>query len=151
MNLGQRIIQKLILEECPNYDFDRYRFQPGDILKMSDGAIICVEYSALDYVSAFPLLRSMRVREKCWQKIYYSDLPYYQKGSFTSLDIIPINRLKWKVGDIVNMDKCDGKVLLTEEDDMRPQTFIGFVLECENNYYTHTGIYIENPMKDYFN
>lgn len=143
------VIRKLILNKYPDYDFDRYRFKSGDIVRTLDGALVCVRESALEYVDAFPIVRSMRIREKVWQRVPYTDLPFYTKGEFVSLNIKPTTSVKWKVGDFVTLDYEDSLALLTEEHKDRHQAFYAYVLRCSNNYYLHTGIYVENPMKDY--
>lgn len=148
-NNGLKIIQKLILEECPDYDFNRYRFENGDIVKTLDGAVICVEYSMLDCVKASPIKRSMKIREKKLQCVYYNDLPYYEKGKFNnSIVVRPINKIKWSIGDIIEMDNMT--MLLEDEDKDRVQSFCAYVLESKNNYYIHTHISIDNPMRHYF-
>lgn len=143
------ILRKLILHECPDYDFDRYHFKSGDIVRTLDGAVICIKESALEYVEAFPVVRSMCIREKIWQRVPYTNLPYYRKGEFVNLSVKPTTSIKWKVGDFVYLDYEEGLALLTEEHKDRYQAFYAYVLQCNNNYYLHTGIYIENPMKAY--
>ncbi|WP_289751762.1 hypothetical protein [Bacteroides acidifaciens] len=88
------ILRNLILNKYPDYDFDRYHFKSGDIVRTLDGAVICVRESALEYVDAFPIVRSMRIREKVWQRVPYTDLPYYKKGEFVSLSIKPTTSVK---------------------------------------------------------
>lgn len=39
------ILRKFILKEYPNYDFDRYHFDFGDIIECNDGSkVVCVFY-----------------------------------------------------------------------------------------------------------
>lgn len=140
------MIQKLILKEHPNYDFTRYRYQAGDIVRTLDGALVVVEYSAIDYVSAFPVIRSLKYRNREFQRIPYSDLPYYKCGEFCAEQIKPKRKLKWSVGDIVENTNGD-VVLLTKE--THSQGFHGYVLQSEQGFYLHTGIYIQNPYRDY--
>lgn len=140
------VIQKLIMNQCPDYDFSRYRFREGDMVETLDGALVIVEYSALEYVSAFPIRRSMTCRKKEFQRVSYSNLPYYKKGEFKHKSYPISNSIFWKLGDIVR-DEPGYVVLLTKEDG--DQKFSGFVLEAENEYYLHTRIYIRNPYAAY--
>ena len=42
------ILRNLILNKYQDYDFDRYRFKSGDIVRTLDDAVICVRESALE-------------------------------------------------------------------------------------------------------
>lgn len=137
------IIQKAILAEYPDYDFNRYRFKAGDYVTTLDGAEVIVEYSALDYIQGYVIKRSLKYREKGSARIYYTDLPYYTE--FMNKEYKVSKSLKWEIFNIVR----DGNtvVLLTKE--VGHQKFHGFVLETDNSYYLHTGIYLENPYAGY--
>ena len=141
------IIDKLILQKYPDYDFDRYRYKAGDYVESICGAKMIVEYSAIEYVSAFVIRRSLQYRKYGQQRVYYKDLPYYAKGEFIN-GLPKVNEtLYWNVYDIVYLEESNMRVLLTQE--VKHQCFYGFVLETENNYYKHTSIYLENPYKQY--
>lgn len=140
------IIRNLILKSNPDYDFNRYRFKPGDIVRTLDGAVIVVEYSALDYIKAFPIKRSISCKIRQFQRVHYNNLPYYEKDNFEPICIPITKSLCWKIGNII-VDEYGAKVLLFEE--VEHQCFYGFVLETDNDYYLHTRIYVQNPYKDY--
>lgn len=147
MSSAERVIRNLILEKCPDYEFDRYRFKPGDIVKTLDGAIVVVEYSSISYISAFPIVRSMKFRKKEVQRINYKDLPYYDKGEFVNMSYKISKKVIWKVGDIVKSEYDDTVLLISEED--KKQQFVGFVLCTENSYYLHTKIILNSPTYGY--
>lgn len=141
------ILRKLILKKHPNFDFNRYRYSPGDLIKLDDGAIVVVKEGALDYVDAYVYRRSVKYRFYSLVRILYEELPYYANGEFIT-EAYRLNKtLKWSVGDIVQ-DPSYGTIgYLFEE--VGHQRFYMFVLEADNPYYVHTGIYLENPYKDY--
>lgn len=142
------LMQKVILKEHPNYDPNRYRFKAGDFVTTLDGARICVKYSAIDYVVAYVMSRSLVYRTSGEQRVYYKDLPMIPKDGFIN-NVPKINEsLQWSTYDIVRGDYANMLVLLYEELD-RPQEFYGWVLSCENNYYLHMGVYIVNPYRNY--
>lgn len=141
------VIRKLILNKCPNYDFDRHRFESGDYVTTLCGAKIIVKNSALDYVDAYVLVRSLKFRERGLQRIYYDDLPYFAKSTFINKLPKTQSSLNWKIYDIVHLEFGNMTVLLTEE--KGHQQFYAFVLSSDNNYYLHTSIYVENPYKEY--
>lgn len=141
------VIRKLILQDCPDYDFDRHRFKSGDLVKLDCGAVIVVTESGLDHVRCYVYKRSLRYRECGEIKVDYTDLPYYPKGSFTSHPYSIQKKLKWSVGDIVT-DPTYGTVGYLYEE-VRPQEFYMYVLESDNDYYKHTRVYIPNPYREY--
>lgn len=141
------IIERLIIKKCPNYDFNRYRFKSGDYVTTLCGAKIIVKESALEYVDAYVLNRSLKYREKGLQRVYYDDLPYFEESAFINKLPKIQSRVNWKLYDIVHLELGNMTVLLTEE--KGHQQFYAYVLSSDNNYYLHTSIYIENPYKDY--
>lgn len=141
------IIRKLILKDHPDFDFDRHRFSAGDIVETKCGAVVVVRTGGLDFIEAYVYKRSIRYREFKLVKIPYEDLPYYKKGEFVSKPYKLNKKLKWQVGDIV-LDPTYGTIgYLFQE--VGHQRFYMFVLESDNSYYTHTGVYIENPYAGY--
>lgn len=141
------VIKKLIRSKFPDYDFDRYRFKPGDYVITVDGARVLVKESALDYVTAYVLKRSLVYRELGEQRVYYKDLPYYDKDGFVNSTPKTSNSLKWNRFDFVHLGNGNMDVLLTEE--IGHQRFYAFVLHSDMDYYLHTSVYVENPYKDY--
>lgn len=141
------IIRKLILRDCPNYDFDRHRFSSGDVVKLDCGAVIIVDESALTYIKGYVYKRSLKHREFGEVKISYDELPCYPKGEFKSYPYTVQKKLKWSVGDIVSDPNYGTVGYLYEE--VRPQEFYMYVLETNNNYYLHTRVYIANPYRGY--
>lgn len=142
------VIQKLILRDHPDYDFEQYHFQAGDVVRSLDGGVFIVDYSACDCVEAFPLKRTMKYRNKEWQKVYYKDLPYYRKGDFVNTPYVIKNErvIKWDVGDIVKNERNDVMLLF---DSCGFQEFYGYVLDTSNTYYLHTRVYLRNPYRDF--
>lgn len=140
-------IRKLILQDHPDYDFNRYRFQPGDYITTQSGSRVLVEYSALDYISGYVLSRSLVYRSLGQSRIQYTDLPYFNKEEFVNRRPTINKTLKWNLFDFVHLDDGDMLVLLTEC--VGHQEFIAFVLQSENSYYLHTHIYVRNPYRDY--
>ena len=140
-------LRKLILKKHPDYDFDRYSFQPGDCVETLDGAIAIIEYSAIDWVNAFIIKRSMKFRQKGEQRINLNDLPNLRYGEFISKDLEPSKSIFWKENTIVYVEHDNLLALLLKE--VHFQGFHAFVLNCDNNYYLHTRIYLDNPYKDY--
>lgn len=141
------LIRKAILQKCPDYDFDRYRFKSGDVVKLDCGAVIVVRQSYLKSVWAYVHKRSLHYRNLGSADIPYDDLPYYKKGEFRHAPYKLNKTLKWQVGDIVE-DPTYGTVgYLYEETEH--QCFYMYVMECDNSYYTNTGIYIQNPYGGY--
>lgn len=141
------IIRKMILTECPVYDFDRYRFNSGDIVRLDCGAVIVVDESCLNYVRCYVHKRSLKYREFGEVKVNYTDLPYYPKGSFVSHSYTIQKKLKWSVGDIVT-DPTYGTVGYLYKE-VGFQEFYMYVLATDNNYYLHTRVYIQNPYRGY--
>lgn len=138
-------MKKLILSECPDYDFEQYRFTAGDCVKTKDNAIIVVDCSALKYVTAYVIRRGFKYNSIGETQVLYEDLPYYKKGKFTSLPYKLGTSLKWQVGEIRKVD--DMLVVLYAESGH--QGFYAFVLETANKYYLHTRVYVQNQYKDY--
>lgn len=143
------ILEKLISKKCPGYDFNRYHFNKGDIVKLSCGAVIVVEYSCLEYVQAWIHKRSLTYRDFTSVRIFYNDLPYFEKGTFTNYNYSVQKRLKWRVGDIILDPKTGVTSFLYEE--TRPQEFYAFVLKSDNKYYMHTHVFVPNPYREYIN
>lgn len=141
------ILRKLILKKYPNFDFNRYRYNPGDLIRLDDGAVVVVKEGALEYVDAYVYRHSLKYRYYNLVRIQYEELPYYVKGEFTT-EVYKLNKtLKWRVGNIVQDPTYGAIGYLFEE--VGQQRFYMFVLEADNPYYVHTGIYLENPYKDY--
>lgn len=141
------ILRKLILKEYPNYDFDRYHFDFGDIIECNDGSKVVCEYSTCEYIKAFVIRRGFKNRKIGYSNIYYEDLPYYsKKEGFTSLGANVSTFLKWTVGELRRVDG-NMLVLLTEETGF--QDFYALVLDSKNTYYLKTHIAIRNPYVDY--
>lgn len=141
------IIRKLIRSECPDYDFDRYRFKSGDVVRLDCGAVIVVAESCLDYVRCYVHRRSLKYREFGEAKVDYTDLPYYPKETFVSHPYTTQKKLKWSVGDIVTDHAYATVGCLYKE--VGPQEFYMYVLSTDNSYYLHTGVYIQNPYREY--
>ena len=141
------LIEKYIKKKYPNYDFNRYSFQAGDCVETLDGALVIIEYSAIEYVNAFVIKRSMKFRERGEQRIYLSDLPNIRKGEFVNKDIKVSESIFWKPYMIVHLERGDMTVLLLEE--VKHQGFYAYVLSSENSYYLNTRVYVENPWKEY--
>lgn len=74
-------IEKLLKSKYPDYDLERYRYKAGDIIRTEDGAMIVVEYSAIEHIQGYVIKRSLVFREKGPQRIEYTKLPYYKKKS----------------------------------------------------------------------
>ncbi len=142
------IMDKLILRLSPGYDFNRYRYKAGDIVTALDGAILLVKESAIDYVTAYALKRSYMFRNRGENKVPYSALPDIPKGSYVHPGYKVNKTLKWKAGDII-IDETYEALTVYLYEEVHRQCFYGFVLAPENNYYLHSGIYIQNPYKDY--
>lgn len=143
------VLQRLILRDHPDYDFEQYHFRAGDMVKSLDGGLFIVDYSACEYVEAFPLVRTLTYRKKEFQRVYYTDLPYYRKGEFVNSEY-PIKDeriVKWEVGDIVCGEYGIVALLFQE---CGTQEFYGYVLDSDNSYYLHTRIYLPNPNRYYF-
>lgn len=138
-------IEKLLKSKYPDYDLERYRYKAGDIIRTEDGAMIVVEYSAIEHIQGYVIKRSLVFREKGPQRIEYTKLPYYKKEKFKSEEFKINKRLSWGLYDIVKTDTMT--VLLTKN--VRHQEFYGYVLKSENEYYLNTHIYLVNPFKDY--
>lgn len=141
------VLKKLILSKVPEYDFDRYRFKPGDYVRTVDGARVLVKESALEYVTAYVLKRSLVYRELGEQRVYYKDLPCYNKGEFVNKLPENTRSIKWSKFDFVHLEDGNMYVLLTDE--VKHQGFYAFVLSSDMDYYLHTCVYVENPHKDY--
>ena len=140
-------IKLVILEKYPDYDFDRHSFRFGDVLRTNNGALIFVLSSALLYVEAFILKSSFGFKKNTKMRIDYTDLPYYKKGEFSSEVLDVSKKLKWSVGDLVIDDRSGAKLLLMEERDCGG--FYAAILDCDNELYKETTIYIINPYRDY--
>lgn len=136
-----------ILSKYPDYDFNRYSFKFGDVLRTNNGALIFVIGSAIEYVDAFVLKSSFGIKKNQKVKIYYSELPYHKKNMFTSEKLCVSKSIKWSVGDVVIDPRYGTKILLTEERDHGG--FYGLVLESENKFYIETSVYVTNPYIDY--
>lgn len=139
------IIRKVILAKCPDYDFDRYRFRYGDFVQTEDGAKLMVVESCLTYVKAFVLKRSLTIRVLGESKIFYENLPYYNKGNFKSVKYTINKSLLWKSGDVVQ----DNDFILLLCEDLGNQSFYAYVLETPYDYYKESKIYVVNPYRDY--
>lgn len=141
------VIRKMILAECPDYDFNRYRFKSGDVVKLDDNAVIIVKESCLTYVTAYVHKRSFKYHMYGEVRIPYTELPYFAKGKFQPYTYSIQKKLQWKVGDIVEDPTYDMiGYLLSEQGHQR---FYMYVLETDYPYYLHTGVYIENPYAEY--
>lgn len=124
----------------PDADFDRYRFKEGDIIELSDGAkVLCIS-SAIYYIDVYVVKRSLKYREYKQYRVPYDELPYI-KDNFVSAPYSIQKKLRWKVGDIIN-DNGNIVYLYSEQGH---QKFYGWVIKAVNEYYLHTGIYIQNP------
>lgn len=140
------IMRKVILAQYPDYDFERHSFKFGEIVKTNTGATIFVIQSAIEYVEAFVLKSGFGLKKNTKVNVNYTDLPYFKKDEYTSINFSINKGLKWEVGQIV-MDKRTGsKLLLTEEND---NGFHAIVIESENKYYLECGIYVRNPLEGY--
>ncbi len=147
MSKSVDIIHELVLKKYPDYDFERHTFVDGDLVSTLDGAVIIVRCSALAYVDGYVYKPSFKYHNKGEVRVPYSDLPYYKQGEFKSLGYNPIKSLKWRVGDIVKNPTYGTVGYLFKECDH--QRFYMYVLETDNDYYMHTGVYIENPYACY--
>lgn len=141
------LMNKLILSECPDYDFERQHFVSGDIVKTLDGAVIIVTSSALEYITGYVYRRSLRYTKHCEVSVPYSELPYYKAGEFKSVEYKCQKKIRWSVGDIVQ-DPTYGAIGYLYEQ-VGHQQFYMYVLETDNPYYLHTGVYIESPYSGY--
>ena len=140
-------VKMAILAKYPDHDFDRYSFKFGDVLRTNNGALIFVIHSAITYVEAFVLKSSFGFKKNTKMRIAYTDLPYYKKGEFSSEVLDVSKKLKWSVGDLVIDDRSGAKLLLMEERDCGG--FYAAILDCDNEFYKETTIYIINPYRDY--
>lgn len=140
-------ITKYLCRKYPDYDPERYHFKPGDIVTTSDGAVILVKESAIEYVTGYALKRSFLFRPHGENRVPYSYLPDLRKGKYMHPGFPISKSLRWREGTIVT-DLTYGVVVYLYEE-VSPQCFYGFVVKSENERYLHTGIYIPNPYKDY--
>ncbi len=123
-------------------DLDRYCYNTGDIVNLSCGGQIVVQYSTIEYVVAYVTRRSLVLRSFGECKVSYDDLPYqYQPG------ILKVQKkIKWSVGDVVQ-DEDERLIYLDKE--FRQQEFYGWVCSGPADVYLHAGIFLLNPHRDY--
>lgn len=140
------ILHKLILQRCPNYDFDQYRYRFGDIVETLDGAKIFVVESALDYVEAFILKSSFTLRRYTECRVPYSNLPKYGQDEFVNEQLPVSNSLNWKVGNVVIDPQFNTKLLLTKSLD---NGFTALVLESPVPPNRGCSVFVMNPYRDY--
>lgn len=145
MGVGQDIIRKVILQRHLDCDFERYHYKAGDIARTLDGAVLICEYSAIDYINAFPIVRSISIRNKKFQRVPYTNLEYIKKGKYKKEEYPISKSINWKVGDIVEQD---GFIVLLYEE-VRHQQFYGYVLEAEQKYYIDVRVFIQNNFASY--
>lgn len=136
-----------IKNKYPDYDENRHHFKFGDVVKTNSHAIIFVKESLITHVEALVLKPGFGLKMHEIININYSELPYYDKGKFESKELKIYKGLNWKVGDVVIDPRSNFKILLYE--DRERGGFYGWVLECDDPFYKETGIYINNPYKDY--
>lgn len=136
--------RKVILAKYPDADFDRYRFQSGDIFKVGDAILLCKESLIMDVV-CYVIKRSLLYRELGTEiKVPYKELP---KEPIMVTPTI-CKRNKWKTGDVVQTEDNMTVYLYKEE---HPHYFYGWVIQSENEYYLHTGIALPSPIYYYVN
>lgn len=140
------ILHKLILQRCPKYDFDQYRYRFGDIVETLDGAKIFVVESALDYVDAFILKSSFTLHRYTTCRVPYSNLPKYGKDEFVNEQLPVSNSLNWKVGNVVIDPQFNTKLLLTKSLD---NGFTALVLESSVQPNYGCSVFVINPYRDY--
>lgn len=131
-------------KKYPDADFDRYRYRIGDIIELSDGAKVLCVGSAIYYIEAYVIKRSIKYREYARYRISYQELPY-ATGDFVSCTYQITKKLKWSVGNVI---EDNGNIIYLYQE-IRYQEFYGWVIKAVNEYYLHTGIYIANPYKSY--
>lgn len=96
------IIQKLILKGNPDYDFDRYRFDIGDIVNNTRNySIVLVIESALDYLEAIVIKRGFGVNKGEVLRVNYDDLEYFSKGEYIKPEYSYQHKLRYEAGDII--------------------------------------------------
>lgn len=130
-----------------DYDPNRYHFNVGDVVKFDCGAIGIVRTAAVKWVDICIHKRSLVHRNFGVERVEYKDLPYVAKHEFIPAKYTINKTLKWHVGDVVEESNYGMIVYLYEETEH--QCFYGFVLQSENKYYLHTGIYLPNPYRAY--
>ena len=141
------IIHKLILNKCPNYDFNQYHFKFGDVVDTLNGARIFVIEGSLDYVEAFILKSSFSLRRYTQCLVSYKNLPRYSQGEFTSIELPVTKSLRWKVGDVVIDPQFNNKLLLIKEGDRN--SFTAVILESANPQHVGYRVCVINPYRDY--
>lgn len=136
-----------ILNRYPDYDFERYRFEYGDIVKTSSNAVLFVIQSSLDEVEAFVIHSGFGYKKSSVVSISYHDLPYFKNGEFVKEDPQIFKSLKWEVGKFV-IDPNNGYVFLLKER-VNEKAFYAYVVKCENSFYDGTIVYLQDPYYDY--
>lgn len=121
------LIRKLILRDYPNYDFTRYRFRFGDIIKFRESYLFALE-SSLTECKFLPLSKGFGFDKMQEVKISYTELPYYKKGEFESIKY----RVKcsYEIGTFATTK--EGDVLITE---VTENHVIGLCINPESDYY----------------
>ena len=144
--MAQFILENALKKKYPEYDPNRYRFKRGDVVKTLDGAVVVITSEGILDVRGYVHKQSVKYRIGSEVTVPYSDLPKLPKDGFTPYQYKLNKSLKWKTGDIVEDINGTIAYLYGECDH---QCFYGYVLESDMNHYIHTGIYLENPYRDY--
>lgn len=140
------IFIKMILKDHPDYDLERYRFKAGDVVRLNCGALLLVDYSAIEYASGYICRKSVLHRELKEERVSYDELPYFKEDEFVPYKFKLNTSLKWKVGDFIRDDRGTLMYLYHETDH---QCFYGFVLESAQSYYLHTRVFVMNPYREF--
>ena len=121
------LISKLILRDYPDYDFTRYRFKFGDIIKFRESYLLALE-SSLTACKFLSLSKGFGFNKMQEVSFPYDELPYYKKGEFESIKY----RVKcsYEVGTFANTK--EGDVLITE---VTENHVIGLCLNPKSDYY----------------
>lgn len=138
---GVSPIMKVILKKHPDYDLSRHHFVSGDVVTNVKTSALCfVVESAIEYCNCIVIRAGFGMPKGTEVRVPYTDLEYFEYGTYQRPQYSISKRIFWEPGDIVQNDGC--LLLIKKRPETDPTCVHAIVLEADNERVPIGGCFV---------